>query len=184
MFNICVYLYIFYKRAGEIHLFHWDGLLHVSSHYQIIRPARGPQGIRLPSLNFIVMRFNDWHMHCWHNSWVSLYYLITKHGWWRRDLKKRMEKDGRDKLSNSGHQRGKYRRITMLVYVQRTLKHHTLKCTLTVWVHVMAFLYHSSSVLDKRTRTYTPTHQPRGSPISSSPSRPPLSSKGSWIKTS
>lgn len=30
-----------------------------------------------PCSNFIMMGLNVWHMHCWHNNWVSLNYLIT-----------------------------------------------------------------------------------------------------------
>lgn len=139
-----------------------------------LRPVRGPQVTWLLSPNFVMMRLNVWHMHWWHNSWVSLCYLITNHIW--------CGSDGTDRLSSRGHQQGKYRRITMLVDIHREpwthARSHLEKHTDSLSPPYSP-LYHSSSVLDKRTHTYTPTRQPRGSPISSSPSRPPLSIKGS-----
>lgn len=59
-----------------------------------------------------------WHMHCWHNNWVSLNYLITKHVWWGRDGREQIVKvwASARKIQENNH---------ACVHTQRTLKHHT-----------------------------------------------------------
>lgn len=126
------------------------------------------------------MRLNVWHMHCWHNSWASLYYLIPKHVCCGSD-----EEGQIAKLWTSARKIQENNHACAHTQIHREpwniTQDHTQKCTWTVSAHLTPpSQYHYSSVLDKKTYTYTPTRQPIESPISSSPSRLPLSSKGWW----
>lgn len=151
------------------------------SHYvchPIIRSLGLSGAHKGPNSIFKMMRLNVWHMHCWHNS--SLYYLISKHVC--------CGSDGWGKLPSCGHQQERYRRITMLVHIHRErwniTQDHPQRCTLTpprAHTHPPCITIPVSLT---RTHIHTPTCQPRGSPISSSPSWFPLSSPGvrrSWM---
>lgn len=125
--------------------------------HPIIR-SLGPWGAHKgPCSNFIMIGLNVWHMHCWHNNWVSLNYLITKHVWWGRDGREQIVKvwASARKIQENNH---------ACVHTQRTLKHHTRsnsEMQNSLSPPYAPPPHHSSSVLDKRTCTYTHTSAQR-----------------------
>lgn len=138
--------------------------------HPIIR-SLGPSGAHKgPNFIFKMMRLNVWHMHCWHNSWVSLYYLIPKHVC--------CGSDGEGQIATScGHQRGKYRRITMLVHIHRytenletshkiTLRNAHEQSQPTLHPPLPVSLFQCPWQEDTYIYTHTPAH---GVSISSSP---------------
>lgn len=109
-----------------------------------------------------------WHMHCWHNNWVSLNYLITKHVWWGRDGREQIVKvwASARKIQENNH---------ACVHTQRTLKHHT-RSNLEMQ-NSLSPPYAPPITLPvslTKGHVHTPTRQPRGSPVSNNPSEPPL----------
>lgn len=84
---------------------------------------------------------------------------------------------GGNRLSKCGHQQGKYRRITMLVYIHREpwniTQDQTQKCK-TVSAHLTPPPPITLPVSLTKGHVHTPTRQPRGSPVSNNPSEPPL----------
>lgn len=143
--------------------------------HPIIR-SLGPSGAHKgPNFIFKMMRLNVWHMHCWHNSWVSLYYLIPKHVCCGSDGEGQIAKlwTSARKIQENNH-------ACAHTQIHREpwniTQDHTQKCTWTVSAHLTPppSQYHYSSVLDKKTHTYTPTRQPIGSPFQAAQSAPTL----------
>lgn len=137
--------------------------------HPIIR-SLGPWGAHKgPCSNFIMMGLNVWHMHCWHNNWVSLNYLITKHVWWGRDGREQIVKvwASARKIQENNH---------ACVHTQRTLKHHTRSNS--EMQNSLSPPYAPPPITLPVSLTkghvHTPTRQPRGSPVSNNPSEPPL----------
>ena len=156
----------------------------MSSHYQVIRPIRGPQGTQLPSPNFI-MRLNVWHMHCWHNKpSLTLLSQYRTHVWCGSDAAIN-RRNGRDRLWTSA---GKIQENnctcvqTEGLRTQARSQSENHKNNITLPHAYTPPTPLPVNVLDQRTHIYIqPQHiSPQGLPFQAVDSHSPL--KGSWTK--